>query len=80
MLLLEKHSGNRENILSIEECKEELNLRIERLSTNQNDDSGEEKAPFTAQFKGKCRKCEKFGHKAKHCKSRQGKYEKDDVV
>jgi hypothetical protein len=62
MLLLEKQIGNKDNPLSIEELKEELNLRFERLSTSQNNNLGEESALFTSQFKGKCRNCGKLGH------------------
>ena len=79
MLLLEKRIGNIENPLSIEELKEELSLRFERLSTKQNEDSGEENALFTTQFKGKCRICGKLGHKAAQCKLKPGKQEKNDV-
>jgi hypothetical protein len=43
MLLLEKQIGNKENPLSIEELKEELNQRFERLSTSQNNNLGEKK-------------------------------------
>jgi gag-polypeptide of LTR copia-type/Zinc knuckle len=80
MLLLEKQIGNKVNPLSIEELKEELNLRFERLSTSQNDNLGEENALFTSQFKGKCRNCGKLGHKAAQCKSKQVKDEKSDVM
>ena len=79
ILLLEKRIGNIENPLSIEELKEELSLRFERLSTKQNEDSGEENALFTTQFKGKCRNCGKLGHKAAQCKLKPGKQEKNDV-
>ena len=80
MLLLEKQIGNKDNPLSIEELKEELNLRFERLSTSQNDNLGEESALFTSQFKGKCRNCGKFGHKAALCNSKQVKDEKSDIM
>ena len=67
MILMEKRIGNKENPLSIDELKEDLNLRFERLSTKsestRNEDFGEEKALFTSQFKGKCRNCGKLGHK-----------------
>jgi hypothetical protein len=46
MLLLEKQIGNKENPLSVEELKEELNLRLERLLYKKNDESGKEKALF----------------------------------
>jgi gag-polypeptide of LTR copia-type len=80
MLLLEKQIGNKENPLSIEDLKEELNQQFERLSTSQNDNLGEESALFTSQFKGKCRNCGKFGHKAALCKSKQVKDEKSDIM
>ena len=69
-----------ESQLSIEELKEELNLRFERRSTKQSADSGEENALFTLQCKGKCRNYAKVGHKAEQCKSKHGKHEKKDVV
>ncbi len=37
MLLLEKLIGSKDNLLSIEDIKKELNLNNERLSTKQND-------------------------------------------
>jgi hypothetical protein len=49
---------NKENPLTIDELKEDLNMRYERLSSmsesTRNDDYGEEKALFVTQFKGKC--------------------------
>jgi hypothetical protein len=48
MTLMEKRIGNKENPLSIDELKEDLNLRYERLSSKsestRNDDYGKEKA------------------------------------
>jgi hypothetical protein len=67
MTLMEKRIGNRENPLTIDELKEDLNLRYERISfkseSTRNDNYGEEKALFVTQFKGKCRNCGKLGHK-----------------
>lgn len=80
MLLIEKRIGSKDNSLSIEELKEELSLRFERLSTKQNDHSGEENALFTLQFKGQCRNCGKVGHKASGCKPKHGRDKKNDVV
>jgi hypothetical protein len=80
MLLLEQQVGNKVNPLSIEDLKEEFNLRFERLSTGQHDNLGEESALFTSQFKGKCRNCGKLGDKAVQCKSKQVKDEKSDVM
>ena len=73
MTLMEKRLVNKENLLSIDELKYDLNLRNERLSSKsesaKNDDCGKEKALFTTQFKGKCRNCGKLGHKSAQCKS-----------
>jgi gag-polypeptide of LTR copia-type len=84
MLLLEKRIGDKMNPLTIDELKEELNLRFERLSSKKesikNDESGEEKALFTTQLKGKCRNWGKLGHKAAQCKLKQAKEEKHDII
>jgi gag-polypeptide of LTR copia-type len=84
MLLLEKHIGNKENPLTIERLKEELNLRFERLLSKtesiKNDGSGKEKAFFTTQFKRKCRNCGELWHKAAQCKCKQAKEEKNDII
>ena len=75
MVLLEKRIGNKENPLEVDELREELNLRFERLSTqnesNNESKANEEQALFTAQFKGKCRNCGVLGHKSIHCKARR---------
>jgi Zinc knuckle len=80
MLLLEKQIGSKDNPLSIEELKDELNLQFQRLSTGQNNNLGKESALFTSQFKGKCKNCGKLGHKAAQCKSKQDKDEKLDFM
>ena len=58
---MEKRIGNKENPLSIDELKEYLNLRYERLSSKsastKNDDYGKEKALFVTPVKGKCQNC-----------------------
>jgi hypothetical protein len=59
MLLLKKRIGNKEKPLSVEEFKDELNLRFERLMSKQNDESGEEKALSVTQFTEKFRNFEK---------------------
>jgi hypothetical protein len=84
MLLLEKRTGSKENPLNIDELKEELSLRYERLlmktETAKTNDLGEEKALVVTQFKGKCRNCGKIGHKAAQCKSKQMTEERNDIV
>ena len=68
MVLLEKRIGNKDNPLDVDELREELNLRFERLSTqnesNNESKANEEQALFTTQFKGKCRNCGVLGHKS----------------
>ena len=75
MVLLEKRIGNKDNPLEVDELREELNLRFERLSTqnesNNESKANEEQALFTTQFKGKCRNCGVLGHKSIHCKARR---------
>ena len=66
VLLLEKRIGSKESPLTIEELKEELKLRFERLSSKM--ELGKEQSLFTTQFKEKCRNCGKLGHKAAQCK------------
>ena len=71
MVLLEKRIGDKSNPLEVNELREELNLRYERLCNQNNESkSNEEHALFTSQFKGKCRSCGKMGHKAFQCKSK----------
>ena len=45
-------------------------LSIPSESSNESK-SNEGQAPFTAQFKGKCRNCGVLGHKSIHCKTRR---------
>jgi transposase InsO family protein len=72
---LEKRIGSDDNPLDIEEVREDLNLRYERLG-KPDDDSGsedEEHALYVGgQFKGRCNKCGKYGHKAVACRSKPG--------
>ena len=52
----------------INELKEDLNLRYERLPSKsysiKREDFGEERALFTTQYKGKCQNCGKLGHQS----------------
>jgi len=84
MLLLEKRIGDERNPLTIEELKEELTLRYERMASKTDHTkikgSIEEKALFMGHFKGKCRNCGKLGHKASQCKSKQVEEKKADVI
>jgi Zinc knuckle len=74
MMLMEKHIRNKENPLFIDELKEDLNLRYEKLSSKseftKNNEYGKEKVLLVTQCKRKCRNCEKLGHKSAQCKSK----------
>jgi hypothetical protein len=67
MLLLEKRIVDVNNPLTIEELREELTLRFERLTSKTDSAklkrSLDEKGLFMGQFKGKCRNCGKLGQK-----------------
>jgi RNase P subunit RPR2 len=58
----------------MDEIREELSLRYERLSLVAEETNEielmEDKALFTTQFKGDCRNCGKMGHKAIDCEAR----------
>jgi Zinc knuckle len=83
MTFMEKRIGNKENALTIDELKEDLNLRYERLSSKtestRNADYGKEKVLFVMQFKGKCQHCGKLGHKSAQCKSKAVQEDKEII-
>jgi hypothetical protein len=83
MTLMEKCIGNKENLLSIDDLKEDLNLRYERLTSKsesiRNDDYGKEKALFATQFKGKCQNWGKLGHKSAQCTSKMVQEDKEII-
>jgi gag-polypeptide of LTR copia-type len=68
MTLMETCIDDKLNPLSIDELKEDLTLRYERLSSKsestKNDNYDKEKALFVTLFKGKCRNFGKLGHKS----------------
>lgn len=67
---LRKRLDDLEMPLTIEEVREELNLKFEmmnrRFRGSGNQDS-DETALFAGGFKGKCHSCGKFGHRARDC-------------
>ena len=79
---LEDRLGDASNPLTIEDLRDELNLKYERMgfrngkgggkhSGGGND--GEDAAFFAGGYKGKCNACGEWGHKAKFCKkTKQG--------
>lgn len=73
--LIERRVGAISSPLTIEEMRDELCLRYERLTRNTQDfdfDIEEEQALYAgAQFKGKCYVCGKIGHKGANCRDRK---------
>jgi hypothetical protein len=84
MLLIEKCIVDVNNPLTIEDLKEELTLRFEKMTCKT--DSAklkglfDEKALLMGQLKGKCCNCGNLGHKASQCKSSQVEETKPDVI
>jgi hypothetical protein len=79
---LERRIGSETDPLDIEDVREELNLKFERLKTrgkNNSDDDDDEHALFAGgnKSRSKCNHCGKFGHKSADCYSK-GKNEKTD--
>jgi hypothetical protein len=77
---LERRIGSVTNPLDIEDVREELNLKFERLKTrgkNNSNEDDDEHALFAGgnKSRSKCNHCGKFGHKSVDCYSK-GKSEK----
>jgi hypothetical protein len=72
LAMMGKRVTGKSNPLSIDEIRDNLNLRFKRLNEKQNEesenDNNQEVAFFGDQFKGKCRNCGAIGHRAKDCK------------
>jgi hypothetical protein len=78
---LERRIGAPTNPTDIEDVREELNLKFERLKSRNNKSNSDDKEEEHAMFAGgnksrsKCNHCGKFGHKSADCFSK-GKSEK----
>jgi len=74
LAMMEKRIADGSNPLTIDEIRDDLNLRYERLTEKHNNESennyNQDVAFFSGQFKGKCRNCGLIGHKAKDCKNK----------
>ncbi len=70
---LRKRLDDQNNPLSIEDVREELNLKFEMMNRQFRTNSGGENeatALFAGGLKGKCNSCAKFGHCARDCRSK----------
>jgi hypothetical protein len=69
LAMMEKWVTDNSNPLTIDEIRDDLSLKFERLNEKQNkeseNDNNQEVAFFGGQFKGKCQNCGAIGHKAK---------------
>jgi hypothetical protein len=72
LAMMEKRVTDKSNPLTIDEIRDNLNLRFERLNEKQNkeneNDYNQKVEFFGGQFKGKCRNCGANGHTTKDCK------------
>jgi hypothetical protein len=74
LAMMEMRLNDKMNPLTVDEIRDDLNLRFERLNvkSNENNENGnnQDVAFFGGQFKGKCRNCGVIGHKARDCKNK----------
>ena len=68
--LMEKRVYDQSNPLTIMELREELNLEYQRRVKMKRRDNS---AFYAGGFPGKCRKCGKYGHKAKFCRDKNNR-------
>jgi gag-polypeptide of LTR copia-type/Zinc knuckle len=74
LALMEKRINDKSSPLTVDEIRDDLNLRFERLNMKSNHESENEEhhdvAVFGGRFKGKCRNCGMIGHKSRDCKNK----------
>jgi hypothetical protein len=72
--MMEKRLNDKLNPLNVNEIRDDLNLRFERLNikSNENYENGnnQDVAFVGSLFKGKCRNCGVIGHKVRDCKNK----------
>jgi histone deacetylase 1/2 len=73
--IMEKRIGSDSDPIDIEDIREDLSLKFERIQRkhgHQDSDSDEEEHAMFAggQFKGRCNACGKYGHKSAECRSK----------
>ena len=74
---LEDRLGDEKNPLTIEDLRDELNLKYERMGFRSgkggknSGNEGEDAAFFAGGYKGKCNACGEWGHKAKFCRKKK---------
>ena len=69
------------NTLDLEQIRDKLNLKFERMNQNEDDDDdedAEDKALIMSQFKGRCHQCGKYGHKKANCNENPNKNKNDN--
>jgi len=70
---LEERFGSTSNPLTIQDMRNELNLKFARLKRQAAEQTEADQALAAfRKFKGKCTNCGKFGHKSTECRSRTG--------
>ena len=74
--LLERKIGVDSDSLTLIDLRDELTTKYQRIlkarkvkEEDLNEDNEDDTALLAGKFKGRCRKCGKFGHKAAQCKS-----------
>jgi hypothetical protein len=74
LAMMEKKLNDNMNLLTVDEVRDDLKLRFERLNIKSNEDSkngnSQDVAFFGGQFKGKCRNFGVIGYKARDCKNK----------